>query len=78
MASALLTIADRSHAASPELKQAASYVRCAPGKDIADPQPGDLILIRGRGPVGGLIRAVQCVRIEEGRTARSRIGVTPH
>jgi hypothetical protein len=62
MASALLTIADRSHAASPESKQAASYVRCAPGKDIADPQPGDLILIRGRGPVGGLIRAVQCVR----------------
>lgn len=38
------------------------HVRCPPGEAIADPRPGDVLLIRGRGPLGMLIRLVQRVR----------------
>jgi hypothetical protein len=37
-------------------------VRCRPGETIVDPRPGDVILIRGRGPLGLLIRVVQRIR----------------
>jgi len=44
-------------------KPAVRHVRCPPGEGIADPRPGDVILIRGRGPLGTLIRLVQRVRL---------------
>jgi hypothetical protein len=62
MASAELTISDRIVFASVTQGRAAIYVRCAPGESVAAPRPGDVILIRGRGWVGRIIRAVQRVR----------------
>jgi hypothetical protein len=35
---------------------AARYVHCRPGESIADPRPGDVVLIRGSGWLGKLIR----------------------
>jgi hypothetical protein len=43
-------------------RQAANYLRFAPGESVAAPRPGDVMLIRGRGWVGQIIRAVQRVR----------------
>ena len=37
-------------------RTACDYVRCAPGEVIADVRPGDIILIRGPGWLGRLIR----------------------
>ena len=37
-------------------------VRCRPGTTIVDPRPGDVILIRGRGPLGFLVRFFQRIR----------------
>jgi hypothetical protein len=62
MTAAELTISDQTDLASPRQGRAGNYVRCAPGQDIADPRPGDVILIRGRGWLGRAIRAVQRVR----------------
>jgi hypothetical protein len=42
--------------------RSARHVRCAPGESIPRPQPGDVILIHGRGWLGKLIRAAQHVR----------------
>jgi uncharacterized protein YycO len=41
---------------------ACGYVRCGPGEVIADLRPADIILIRGRGWLGRLIRAAAWVR----------------
>jgi hypothetical protein len=37
-------------------RPSASYVHCRPGESIADPRPGDVVLIRGNGWLGKLIR----------------------
>lgn len=62
MATAELTISDQPDLAPLRQERAGKYVRCAPGEDIADPQPGDVILIRGRGWLGRIIRVVQRIR----------------
>ena len=62
MAASKLTISDRAELAPLEQQRTTRYVHCAPGEDIADPRPGDVILIRGRGWLGKLIRAVQRAR----------------
>jgi hypothetical protein len=62
MATAALTISDQTDRASLRQGRAGTYVRCAPGENIADPRPGDVILIRGRGWLGWIIRAVQRLR----------------
>jgi hypothetical protein len=33
-----------------------AYKRCGPGESISDPRPGDIILVRGKGWLGELIR----------------------
>lgn len=43
-------------------RAACYYVRCAPGEVIADLRPGDIILIRGVGWLGRLIRAFAWIR----------------
>ncbi len=43
-------------AAAVDTRTACHYVRCAPGEVIADVRPGDIILIRGPGWLGWLIR----------------------
>ena len=40
----------------------ARYIRCAAGDTIADPRPGDVILIRGAGWLGRLIRLFERMR----------------
>jgi hypothetical protein len=62
MAAAELTISDQPDLASPRQGRVDNYVRCAPGQDIANPRPGDVVLIRGRGWLGRAIRAGQRVR----------------
>jgi hypothetical protein len=62
MATAELTISDQTGLAPRRQGRAGKYVCCAPGEDITDPRPGDVILIRGRGWLGRIIRAVQRVR----------------
>jgi|AmaraimetFIIA100_FD_contig_121_149895_length_3302_multi_5_in_0_out_0_4 hypothetical protein len=62
MAAPELTSSNQTDLTSLQQGRAGKYVRCAPGQDIADPRPGDVILIRGRGLVGRAIRAVQRVR----------------
>jgi hypothetical protein len=62
MATAALTTSDQTDRASLRQGRAGTYVRCAPGENIADPRPGDVILIRGRGWLGWIIRAVQRLR----------------
>jgi hypothetical protein len=62
MATAELTVSDQIDLAPIRQEQACKYVRCAPGEDMADPRPGDVILIRGRGWLGRIIRGVQRVR----------------
>jgi hypothetical protein len=37
-------------------RQSASHVHCRPGASIADPRPGDVVLIRGTGWLGKSIR----------------------
>jgi hypothetical protein len=51
-------VAPASDAAASPLRQ----VRCRAGDTVVDPRPGDLILIRGHGPLGFLIRVVQRMR----------------
>jgi hypothetical protein len=48
----------------------ARYVRCAPGETISDPRPGDIILIRGTGWLGCLIRMFERMRY---RSAEDRV-----
>jgi hypothetical protein len=62
MATAELTISDQTDLAPIRQERAGNYVRCAPGESAAAPRPGDVILIRGRGWLGQVIRAVQRVR----------------
>jgi len=62
MATAELTISDQTDRALLRQDRAGKYVRCASGKNIAAPRPGDVILIRGRGWLGWIIRMVQRVR----------------
>jgi hypothetical protein len=62
MTAAELTISDQPDHAMLRQDRGGNYVRCAPGEDIAHPRPGDVILIRGRGWLGRIIRAVQRVR----------------
>jgi hypothetical protein len=62
MATAELTISDQTDLAPIRQERAGKYVRCAPGESVAAPRPGDVILIRGRGWLGQVIRAVQRVR----------------
>jgi hypothetical protein len=62
MATAELTISDQTDLALLRQERTGKYVRCAPGEDITNPRPGDVILIRGRGWLGRIIRAVQRVR----------------
>jgi hypothetical protein len=62
MATFELTISDQTDLAPLRQERAGNYVRCAPGETIAVPRPGDVILIRGRGWLGRIIRAVQRVR----------------
>ena len=62
MATAQLTISDQTDLAPLRQERAGKYVRCAPGEDITHPRAGDVILIRGRGWLGRIIRAVQRVR----------------
>jgi hypothetical protein len=62
MATAEPTISDQTELAFPRQEQAYSYVRCGPGETISAPRPGNIILIRGRGWLGGMIRAVQRIR----------------
>lgn len=57
-----LSISDHAEPGSPYPQAVRGYVRCPPGEDIANPRPGDVILIRGRGPLGTLIRTVQRAR----------------
>lgn len=38
------------------------YVRCGPAEEIANPRPGDIILVRGEDWLGKLIRFVQRLR----------------
>jgi hypothetical protein len=61
-ATAELTISDQADLAPLRQERAGKYVRCAPGENIPDPRPGDVILIRGRGWLGRIIRAGQRVR----------------
>jgi hypothetical protein len=44
----------------------ARYVCCAAGETIADPRPGDIILVRGTGWLGCLIRAFERMRYRAG------------
>jgi hypothetical protein len=44
----------------------ARYVCCAPGETVADPRPGDIILVRGTGWLGCLIRAFERMRYRTG------------
>jgi hypothetical protein len=62
MATAELTISDQTDLAPLRHGRASNYVRCAPGQSVAVPRSGDVILIRGRGWLGRLIRGVQRVR----------------
>jgi hypothetical protein len=62
MATAELTISDQTELAPLRQERACKYVRCAPGESVAAPRPGDVILIRGRGWLGSLIRGGQLVR----------------
>jgi hypothetical protein len=62
VAASELAISDHAELASLEQQRTTRYVHCAPGEDIADPRPGDVILIRGRGWLGKLIRIVQRMR----------------
>jgi len=62
MAAPELTSSNQTDLTSLQQGRAGKYVRCAPGQEVADPRPGDVILIRGRGLVGRAIRAVQRVR----------------
>ena len=62
MATAELTVSDQTDLAPFRQERAGKSMRCAPGEDITDPRPGDVILIRGRGWLGRVIRAVQRVR----------------
>jgi hypothetical protein len=62
MATAELTMSDQIELASFRQGRAGTYVRCAPGENVAAPGSGDIILIRGRGWLGWIIRAVQRVR----------------
>jgi len=41
---------------------ACDYVRCPPGEVIAESRPGDIILIRGPGRLGRLIRLAAWMR----------------
>src|SRR5437868_15287768 len=45
------------------------YVRCGPAEEIANPRPGDIILVRGENWLGKLIRFVQRLRY---RSAQER------
>jgi hypothetical protein len=62
MAAPELTISDQTHLVSLRQGRAGNYVRYAPGESVASPRPGDIILIRGRGWLGWIIRAVQRIR----------------
>jgi hypothetical protein len=44
------------------LVPAQGYVRCGPGEGVADPRPGDVILIRSAGWLGNLIRFFERLR----------------
>jgi hypothetical protein len=48
--------------APPAAASPAQYVRCAAGETIADPRPGDIILLRGTGWLGWLIRMFERMR----------------
>lgn len=48
--------------APPAAALPARYVCCAPGETIADPRPGDIILLRGTGWLGCLIRIFERMR----------------
>jgi hypothetical protein len=39
-----------------EERQAIAYAHCRPGESISDPRPGDVVLVRGAGWLGKLIR----------------------
>lgn len=55
--------------AQPAGSSPALCVRCAPGETIAEPRPGDIILVRGSGWLGCLIRMFERMRY---RTAEDR------
>jgi hypothetical protein len=42
--------------------QMVDYVHCRPGESISDPRPGDVVLVRGAGWLGKLIRLVVRMR----------------
>ena len=53
----------------PSDARANRYVRCGPAEEIANPRPGDIILVRGEDWLGKLIRFVQRLRY---RSAQER------